>query len=229
MENWYKEMTDSSKTLRPDKKYFGVFSCKFREKVHILIYWGYKDTLSRINHHSHDEDTITGYISEAIEDRLDAIDAPEWCGDFALKENNPQRLEGHEGNKRPKPDLVIEGTMRKRPKYLFEAKRLKKSDFGVGKYLGQEGLGCFVSGRYASRYAEAAMLGYVQSDSPQAWQKEIQEKINKNKETLDLVSLSRSVQIVSDFPHEWMTVHRRKVIKKAISIYHILLDFRSRG
>ena len=60
-------------------------------------------------------------------------------------------MEGREGKKRPQPDLIIEGNMQGRPEYVFEAKRLKKNGFGVGKYLGSDGLGCFVSGKYAPR------------------------------------------------------------------------------
>ncbi|MCK4763314.1 MAG: hypothetical protein KAW12_14040 [Candidatus Aminicenantes bacterium] len=144
-------------------------------------------------------------------------------------ENRPEEAEGYEGNKRKKPDLVIEGKMPGRPEYEFEAKRLKKKDFGIGEYLGSKGLGCFVTGKYAARYNEAAMLGYIQSDSPEDWQVEIREKINRKKTILDVMSPPQDVEIISDFPNEWKTMHRREVIERSISIFHILLDFRSKG
>ena len=93
--------------------------------------------------------------------------------------------------------------------------------------MGQEGLGCFLSGKYASRYNEAAMLGYIQSDSPNRWQTDIQKKINQKKNHLHLVSLSQNVEIISDFSNEWETTHHREDIGRSISIFHILLDFRS--
>jgi hypothetical protein len=114
-----------------------------------------------------------------------------------------------------------------RPEYIFEAKRLKKNGFGAGKYLGRDGLGCFLTGKYAARYDEAAMLGYIQNDSPTDWQTEIQKKINQKKSLLHLISLPQNVEIISDFPNEWMTIHRREIIGRSISIFHILLDFRS--
>jgi len=140
-------------------------------------------------------------------------------------ENRPVEKEGCEGKKRPQPDLIIEGTMRGRPEYVFEAKRLKKAGFGTGKYLGKDGLGCFISGKYTARYSEAAMLGYVQSDSPKYWQMEIREKINLKKTNLNLLSV-RQKEIINDLPHEWLSVHRRDGMDRSITIFHILLDFR---
>ena len=221
-------MTINSKTIRPELNYFGSFSSAFRIKAHTLISWGYRGALSRIKHNSHEETTITGYISAAINNRLRTFDCPVWSEDFSVKENNPVEMEGREGKKRPQPDLIIEGNMQGRPEYVFEAKRLKKNGFGVGKYLGSDGLGCFVSGKYAPRYDEAAMLGYIQSDSPTYWQAQLRDKINSKKAPLNLISLPRGVKIISDFPDEWMTIHRRKFIGRSISIFHIFLDFRSK-
>jgi hypothetical protein len=219
-------MTINSQTLLPDLKYFRSFSNAFRIKAHTLISWGYRGSVSRIESDSHEETTITGYISEAINNRLRAFDYPIWCEDFSVKENSPVEKEGCEGKYRPQPDLIIEGNMRGRPQYVFEAKRLKKAGYGIGKYLGEDGLGCFLNGKYAARYDEAAMLGYVQSDSPGYWQKEIQDKINQKKENLNLFSGPQDTEIANDLPNEWLSVHKRESVKRLISIFHILLDFR---
>lgn len=218
-------MTINSKTIQPELNYFGVFSSAFRIKAHILIDWGYRGALSRIRHDLHEETAITGYISGAITNRLRALDCPGWCENFVVKENSPVEMEGCEGKKRPLPDLVIEGTMQGRPEYIFEAKRLKRNRFGAGEYLGEDGLGCFLSGKYAARYDEAAMLGYIQDDSPTDWQTHIQKKINQKKD-LNLESLTQDVEIIAAFPDEWLTIHHREVIGRSISIYHIFLDFR---
>ena len=217
----------NSKTIRPESKYFGSFSRAFRIKAHILISWGYSGALGRIKHNSHEETTITDYIAEAIINRLRAMDCPVWCEDFSVMENRPVEMAGCEGKTRPQPDLIIEGNMRGRPEYVFEAKRLKRDGFGSGKYLGQDGLGCFLAGKYAARYDEAAMLGYIQDDSPSAWKTAVQNKINEKKILLNLVGPLQDVEIISDFPDEWKTVHHREVIGRPISIFHILLDFRS--
>ena len=220
-------MTINSQTLLPDLKYFGSFSNAFRIKAHTLISWGYRGAVSRIESDSHEETTITGYISEAINNRLRAFDYPIWCEDFSVKENSPVEKEGCEGKYRPQPDLIIEGNMRGRPQYVFEAKRLKKAGYGIGKYLGEDGLGCFLSGKYAARYDEAALLGYVQSDSPGYWQKEIQDKISQKKENLNLFSGPQDTKIANDLPNEWLSVHKRESVNRLISIFHILLDFRA--
>jgi len=217
-------MTINSPTLLPDLNYFGSFSNAFRIKAHILISWGYQGAVSRIESDSHEETTITGYISEAIKNRLRAFNCPGWCEDFSVMENRPTEKEGCKGKYRPQPDLIIEGNMRGRPEYIFEAKRLNKAGFSTGKYLGEDGLGCFLSGKYAARYDEAAMLGYIQSDSPEYWQKEIQGKINQGK--LGLLSVGQAAEIVYDLPHEWLSIHKREGVKRPISIFHILLDFK---
>jgi hypothetical protein len=220
-------MTINSQTLLPNLTYFGSFTNAFRIKAHTLIAWGYQGAVSRIESDSHEETTITGYISEAIKNRLRAFDCPIWCEDFSVMENRPTEKEGCEGKYRPQPDLVIEGNMRGRPEYIFEAKRLKKPGYGTGKYLGDDGLGCFLSGKYAARYDEAAMLGYVQSDSLGYWQKDIQEKINQRKVNLNLLSGLHDMEITNDLQNEWLSVHKRNSVKRWISIFHILLDFRA--
>ncbi|MCI0471812.1 MAG: hypothetical protein L0Y73_09150 [Candidatus Aminicenantes bacterium] len=219
-------MTNNLKTLRPEAHYFGCFTDAFRKKVHILIYWGYTAARLRIKSDSIEETAITGYIAEAIINRLRAFDCPRWCEDFSIMENRPMQSEGREGKKRPQPDLVIEGNMRGRPEYIFEAKRLKNVGFGVDKYSGEDGLGCFINGKYAARYDEAAMLGYIQGDSPTYWQTKIQEKI-KNNTDLNLISFQPVAAIINDLPNEWRSSHRRKGIKRSISIFHIILDFRT--
>lgn len=219
-------MTVDPQTIRPELKYFGSFSTAFRIKAHILISWGYSGALSRIDSDSHEETTITGYISAAINNRLRAFDCPAWAEDFSIMENKPVELEGREGKKRPRPDLIVEGKMRGRPEYIFEAKRLKTDGFGSGKYLGNDGLGCFVSGKYAARYDEAGMLGYMQSNSPMHWLTEIGKKINQKKENLNFISLQQGIEVIRDFSGEWLSVHNREGVNRSITIFHILLDFR---
>ena len=41
------------------------------------------------------------------------------------------------------------------------------------KYLGRDGLGCFLSGDYRRDECEAGMLGYMRSMTPQHWNKKI--------------------------------------------------------
>ena len=56
---------------------------------------------------------------------------------------------------------VIEQRRGPRPRFRFEAKRLRDSD-SRREYLGYDGLGCFLDGRYAASDPDAGMIGYVQ-------------------------------------------------------------------
>jgi len=135
----------------------------YRQRVHTLLGWGYEDSRRRVQT-KHDEPTITGFIAEAIQDRLDAMDSPLWCNQIVIKDDPPIPGGGRTGRKRWRPDLVFESVeKRPRPKYHFEAKRLRKSQ-SINDYLGEDGLKCFLSGRYAQESNEAGMLGYIQSD-----------------------------------------------------------------
>ena len=75
-------------------------------------------------------------------------------------------VQGKLGKSRPRVDIEFERVVRgKRPRLRFEAKRLNSATgHTVAKYLGEEGLGCFLSGKYPMMHAEAGMLGYVQGE-----------------------------------------------------------------
>jgi hypothetical protein len=55
-----------------------------------------------------------------------------------------------------------------RPRLRFEAKRLRRNR-DVVQYLGEDGLGCFTSGKYPLTLPEAGMLGYVQNSNETTW------------------------------------------------------------
>jgi hypothetical protein len=128
------------------------------------------------------------------------------------------------GKARPRPDIIIESTVRGRPEFVFEAKRLRKAGFGAGKYIGDDGMGRFISGLYAARYDEAAMLGYVQSDSLVHWRDRIQSAINDDSKRLRLRLPQRDERVIDAFPLEWASEHDRDSTNRPISIYHVLLD-----
>lgn len=85
-------------------------------------------------------------------------------------------------------------------------------------------MGCFISGLYASRYPEAAMLGYIQSDSIEYWQKKVTTEIDKKASVLRLRTPQQHVKIIDDFPGEWISEHDRDGVEQPITIYHILLE-----
>jgi hypothetical protein len=85
-------------------------------------------------------------------------------------------------------------------------------------------MGRFLNGAYASRYGEAAMLGYVQSDSVGFWQSALKKAIEDGATSLALRRPQCDEVVIGGFPHEWASDHDRPVLGRPIGIYHILLD-----
>jgi hypothetical protein len=219
---------ENTRTCRATAEFYGHFSCLFRIQVHQLMAWGYEDVCCRIRSDNEEEPALTGFIAEAIQDRLRAGNCPRWCNTYCIHEDPPVRRVGTEGKCRPRPDIVVESILGngRRPEYFFEAKRLSRRGHGAGKYVAEDGMGCFISGVYASRYNEAAMLGYVQSDSLPAWKEKLQNAMNKNRTKLRLKPPQSDHKVIEAFPLEWMSEHERSEITRSIMIYHILLDCR---
>jgi hypothetical protein len=144
-----------------------------------------------------------------------------------IKDDPPIPGGGRTGRKRWRPDLIFESVeKRPRPKYHFEAKRLRKSQ-SIHEYLGEDGLLCFINGRYAHESCEAGMLGYVQSDNVETWAKKLQSAIaqdHQDKNMLLLLSPQRSITVVDTFPQEWLSIDGRHT-DKCIFIHHLLLDY----
>ncbi|MBI5205855.1 MAG: hypothetical protein HZA11_13155 [Nitrospirae bacterium] len=212
------------KTSEPSLTYYGAYSESFREQAHQLIAWGYADARHRIRSSNEQEPAITGFIAEAINNRLRASDCPGWCAYYSVKDDPPVERKGSAGRTRPRADMIIEAHFKGRPEYVFEAKRLRTQGFGANKYIGIDGMGCFVSGLYASRYDEATMLGYVQSDSLLYWKNEVKSTIDRDKKQLHLKSPQSDKEILKDLPHEWISAHDRESVGRPITTLHILLD-----
>lgn len=211
-------------TSTPSIEYFGVYGELMRKQVHQLIAWGFEDARHKIISDDIEEPSITGFIAEAINNRFRRLDSPDWCYYYSVKDDPPVEKEGADGKRRPRVDIIVEANFNGRPEYMFEAKRLRKNGFGVGKYIDSEGMGSFISGLYGKRYDEAAMLGYIQSDSLEHWQNKVKTAIKKASDELCLKEPQRDTKIIDEFPHEWKSEHERKSIGRSISIYHILLD-----
>ena len=217
-------MTDNDKkTTNPDKEYFGDYPRSFRIQVHQLIAWGYEDARQLIKSNNEQETAITGFIAEAIEDRLVA-NCTSWFNHYSVKDDPPIRKRGSSGRSRPRTDLVIQANFMGRPEYIFEAKRLRRNGYGADKYIGSEGMGRFVSGLYASKYDEAGMLGYVQSDSLVHWQGKVKAAIDSNSYPLCLKSTQHDEAVIDYFPLEWVSKHDRASLGRSIDVSHILLD-----
>ena len=209
-----------------EEEYIDEYWSAYRQHIHTLLAWGYTDSRPKIQA-KHDEPAITGFIAEAIQNRLDAIDSPSWCDQIGIKDDPPIPGGGRTGRKRWRPDLIFESKERRpRPKYYFEAKRLRNQQ-SIKDYLGEDGLQCFLTGRYAQESDEAGMLGYVQCDNISTWVERLQLAIDQDchdKNELLLLSPQCDIQVVDAFPQEWMSKHDRH-IGKSILIHHLLLNY----
>ncbi len=210
-----------------DDKWRDEYWPDFRKHAHELLILGYKVAKFKVKQW-HDETDITGFIAEAIQERLDSPGSPDWYNQFALHEDPPVPGGNRTGRRRRRPDLIFESVVRRpRPKYFFESKRLRKqSTYRESYYLGGEGLQRFLNGIYAGDYTEAGMLGYVQCDTVDQWVDRlkiaIEDDANSDNKLL-LKSPQRGVRIIDEIPQEWVSEHDRYT-GGSIIIYHILFD-----
>lgn len=199
----------------------------FREDAHQLIAWGYHDSRHRITSDS-EETEITGFIVEAMEARLSAPDIDERFDRYCVKEDNPSPGEGRTGKRRRRMDVIVESSQRPRnkhrPKFIFEAKRLRRPGYPIVKYVGDDGLKRFVYARYAADCPEMAMVGFIQSDDAIYWIGRLEEQFDND--TTDEFKVREKLSkksIISDLPDEWGSGHLR-TNGTPIAIYHILLN-----
>lgn len=199
----------------------------FRRHVHEILYMGYR-RLDYAQLTSSEEPEITGELVRAMREAMQDGGAPHWVVNYALpKDDPPLNVEGRLGKRRPRADIEFERTqLGPRPVFRFEAKRLN-GIHPVSAYLGPDGLGCFVSGRYPADGEEAGMLGYVQSDDEATWADRINSCISSHRRQYALRpdGTWRKVAIVSGLGYTYRTRHDRPSPLPPITIGHVLLRF----
>src|SRR5215813_6356214 len=151
----------------------------FIRRVHDLIKWGY-DRLCASAYATQEETVITGDLAEAIEDILE-YQNERWMQFFSVYDdppvNEPITAPRRRGKRRRRVDIKFDSSeISPRTHFCFEAKRLGKGN-PVSRYLGTDGLGCFLSGSYAGAERRGGMLGYVQSDDEQTWAAKIDKEL----------------------------------------------------
>lgn len=211
--------------IQPTQPFLDEFEQSFRDRVHFLIELGYKKARSKFNSIT-EETEITSHIYEAIQDIIeDPRSTFDWTN-FEVSEDAKVRKPSVYGKFKPRIDIIVIllGIRGLRPKYLFEAKRLRASGYPVSKYIGSEGVQCFTTGLYAKEFPEAAMLGYIQSNSIILWKTKIKKAIDKNAKILELQEPQQNYNGLNAFPEEWFSLHTRSSVGRPLKIYHILLD-----
>lgn len=197
----------------------------FRAHVFELLLIGYEKLPSRALS-SWDEERITGDLAKQIEAYMDDSNAADWVAYYHFSEETPVHSE-KKGKDRRRLDFRFEcSRIRPRLKFAFEAKRLCSGSNPVGKYVGPDGMGCFINGHYAQGEDEAGMLGYVQSDSIQLWEEKISQKI-KDTDSLHVRANGAWGKVYAPEPLDrcYISEHDRNSPGRPIAIYHLLLSF----
>lgn len=195
----------------------------FRKHCHRFLAIGYQQALPQIQNGPDEETDITGYICEAIENWF--CTHPDKSAVFYIKDDPPLKADRRTGKRRFRTDIIIGYAAGQRPEFFFEAKRLHHTKAIASRYTGADGMACFINGRYANQWHEAAMIGYVQSDSLEHWRATLQLKIETDHLKLKVDRIDQTVSFQNSFSLEWSSSHQREGMA-AIKLFHILLDCR---
>ncbi len=218
------QKTPQEKYSANRQTYLDFFYCQ----VHELIQMGYQQ-IKTDSHYNSEEPDITGELIRSICVVLEDEKSPSWVEFYSVHDDPPINKKGIYGKRRRRVDIKFECLQRRsRPKMQFEAKRLYNGS-SVSKYLGDEGLGCFLSGKYASEHQEAGMLGYIQVNNEATWANKIKRRIEEKPQDYSLCKNSRWVKtsITPKLRYTYRTSHNRAKIKEPIGISHIFLKFYS--
>jgi len=202
------------------------YARRFVPRAHELIARGYAK-LTPSDFCNAEEDDITGEIVRAVDAVLDDGDAPSWACWFSIHDDPHIHDPDRKGKRRRRLDIRIDSSERHpRSRLGFEAKRLG-SKHGCSAYLGAEGLGCFLTGKYAADNRAGAMLGYVQQGQPADWAKKIGQAIAKKAAQLSLLPSSpwSPHRLTPRLRHTYRSGHDRPTLGSPIEIYHTFLLF----
>jgi len=202
----------------------------FIRRVHELVKLGY-DRLCPSTYATQEEPVITGDLVEAIERILE--DANEdWMRFYRVYDDPPIneliKATRRTGKQRRRVDIKFNSSeVSPYTRFYFEAKRLGKRN-PVSRYLGADGLGCFLRGSYAEAERRGGMLGYVQSDDEYIWAAKIDKALTASPQSFGLQAQSdnlRLYQISAQLRHTYVSWHRRTTDGKRLQIYHSFLIF----
>jgi hypothetical protein len=95
------------------------------------------------------------------------------------------------------------------------------------QYLGEEGLGCFTSGKYPLTHPEAGMLGYVQSNDETTWAAKIAIALTRAPDAYCIAdnTLWDGYQITPQLVYTYRSRHHCQTLGEDIDIFHTLLRF----
>lgn len=189
-----------------------VYRRCFVKTVHRVLAAGYR-RLDVVKLAKKEETAITGLLVDKMRALVESRACPRGAQHFAIHDDQPHSG-ALEGRYRPRIDIVVQRTgVGRQPRFHFEAKRLYATD-SVSEYVGEDGMGCFLSGRYAKEAPDAGMLGYVQKDTPEVWATKLEKKLGARagwtQHSLDVA-----------LPYSYRSSHVRQ--RKPFELFHVLL------
>ncbi len=205
-----------------------LYRLAFIRNCHILVLRGY-ELIKTADLSQAEETSITGELVRGVREVIESEDAEAWMQLFDVHDDPPQNVSGKLGRSRPRVDIefVRLSGQGKRPRFHIEAKRLYRPN-SVEKYFGEDGLGCFIVGRYAAKEAVGGMLGYVQTDTALEWLGRLRTGFAERTEVLRVALGTRLAEAdgLQDLGPLQMSRHGREPITLGqIEIFHLLLDF----
>jgi hypothetical protein len=205
-----------------------AYKAALRHHAHWLIAEGY-ERMDKSAFAQQHEPAITGVLVGEMRSFLESgADAPDWVSHYSIHDDPPVDFVDKQGSSRPRVDIEFERvTVGKRPRLRFEAKRLCTSTgHSVTGYLGEDGLGCFLSGKYSTTHSEAGMLGYVQSGDEKDWAEQIGSQLKRNRERHGTVPpLFARQHLHPALRHTYVSHHSGIRDATALEIHHVLLRF----
>jgi hypothetical protein len=198
----------------------------FVGNVHRLLALGYKRLDTR-KYHRANENLVTQDLAAALRKVTQDMQSPRWASYFAVHEKPKQNDGKLQGNSRLELDIVFERTQRgSHPHFVMEAKRLGPAH-PIGKYLGSEGLGAFISCEYAKEHDDAGMLGYVQSKTLDDWSSSLESSLTTSpgRYSVEPTGTWQRCNFRGGPATTYRSSHRRPIGHGPITIYHTLLDF----
>ncbi|MFC7337602.1 hypothetical protein ACFQY0_10470 [Haloferula chungangensis] len=214
---------NNSASGQPDPSSEKLFTEAFIRHAHRILLGGYR-RLDAASYTKAEEDEITGDLAAVMNLHIERDPSP-LARMFQVHDQHPVTKPGtpqtsrRVGKRRLKIDLqFVANTVSGFVRFSWEAKRLGRQH-PLSSYLGHDGLGCFLDGRYGSEVRFGGMLGYVQSDTPEIWCDKLKAKLDKSysKGSDASTSVSDEIRITSRHP--------RTSGQDDIEIFHSVLRF----
>lgn len=194
-----------------------LYRAAFVLHVHRLLFAGYDRMIDPHLRALDQEEDITGDLCAEMEV---VVQSETWAAAYIVHNEKPLNDGIRKGKNRFRIDIEVQQSLHggPRPAFRWEAKRLGPGN-GTDGYLGPDGLGCLVDGRYTQGQETAGMVAYVQNRTH--WRPLIEKGLQKRRHTLHLQDGPAIRPPIVECPalDGFATCHA------TIAVHHVLLRF----